>query len=75
MGQYGAVMKEKPKAMKTPISSQVLLPPSRHNTPLDRASAVALAGNLLLSTCIVSVGLMTTVCAQISGHRHWHQYG
>lgn len=38
---------------------------------LDR-TAVAPAGNLLLSTCIISVGPMTSLCSQISSHRYQH---
>lgn len=71
MGQYGAVLKEKQW-------KHLFLPKyfCHHHfiTPLDREAAVALTGNLLLSTCIVSVGLTTTVCTQIGSHRHWHQY-
>lgn len=43
-----------------------------HVTILLDRTAVALAGNLLLCTCIISVGPMTSICSYISGHRHWH---
>lgn len=43
-----------------------------HVTILLDRTAVALAGNLLLCTYIITVGRMTSICSYISGHKHWH---